>query len=153
MPYVENLEEFDQRMGCEKVYLPNQNRWIYSNGAQSDGNWHQEPPTDPRRLHALKIDFLNAKLRKVRGKYRQDRTAIAAQIEFYDSGAGPAPSKGWEDHLKKLRREIHELESELNRIRFDNPQFTRFFERQEEVTARKQKANQMTSDLRKICGE
>jgi len=52
-----------------------------------------------------------------------------------------------------LRREIHELESELNRIRFDNAQFTRFFERQEEVTARKQKASQMTSDLRKICGE
>jgi hypothetical protein len=57
---IETLGEFRERMDCD--YLIVKNRYLFRNGAQSDGHMHMEPPSDDNSRLLLQREFLQFKL-------------------------------------------------------------------------------------------
>ena len=57
---IESFQEFIARQGVGDPLMV-RNRWLFSNGAQSDGHFsHGDPPDDPTALVRLKLAFVRA---------------------------------------------------------------------------------------------
>ena len=48
MPFIEDYREFSLRQGGKQIAVAG--RYLFPNGAQSDGQSHANPPDDPREL-------------------------------------------------------------------------------------------------------
>jgi len=114
MPYIESIEEFAARQRCSPLAI--RDRYLFPNGAQSDGHNHFEPPNDPAALATLRHEYLTAKLRLKVKRYNADRTAISEQARYHSMGAGPMPQPGWKEYLIKLAEDIEEIRAQLREI-------------------------------------
>lgn len=120
MPYVENLNEFARRQRCKPLFV--NARWLFPNGAQSDGVYHYEPPTDRVELTKLRAEFEQARLDELIADYRQIYTNVKRQLEFHKRGAGPMPAEGWEEALKELSAAIDKQQALVDELRAALPQ-------------------------------
>lgn len=68
----ENIDSFSKRMKAD--YVQTGGRYLFRNGAQSNGTDHIEPPDNPRLLINLQIEFLNAKLQEEEAAYEAATT-------------------------------------------------------------------------------
>ncbi len=115
MPFFEDIHEFTARQGSKPLFVGN--RYLFPNGAQSDGMGnHCDPPDDPGELAQLRFEFVRAKLENAKKRYRDDYTNIKESAEFHKMGAGPGPAPGWESYLKRAAQHIQRLETQLQQI-------------------------------------
>lgn len=85
---TETFEEFAKRMACEYVEIGQ--RFIFANGAMSNGKNHLVPPTDSSALVQLQIEFLNGKLREEEEKKKQSRSPrLECEFEFAERQGCP----------------------------------------------------------------
>lgn len=122
MPFVEDLREFTERMGCECIYA--RGHYLFANGGRSNGLLHRDPPTDTVALLTLQSEFLAAKVKQQERLFQQCKTFIATQSEFHGMGAGPAPpERAFEDleifqkNVLKLRKQLEMTQGRLKRRR------------------------------------
>ncbi|MCG3774703.1 MAG: hypothetical protein JW395_1527 [Nitrospira sp.] len=124
MPYVEDFQEFVQRMGTKPVQVGA--RFVFINGANSDGHLdHREPSNIPAELTHWKHLYSKARLDQLRKEYESTRSNVAIQIQWFHTGAGPMPEPGWREYLKKLRQEIDQLAEIVERLATGLPRYQR----------------------------
>ncbi len=99
MPFIENFQEFKERMGCDCVRT--EKGWIFENGGESDTQIHHDPPDDPAALLTRQVKFLRIKTRKAEEEFQQWQSNIVTQADYARHGAGPPPV---EDELRVLER-------------------------------------------------
>ena len=149
MPYIESLQEFRERQCCTPMLL--RDRYLFPNGAQSDGGYsHIEPPSDPTALARLQHEYTTAKLAQVIKRYNQDREAIATQAQYHAMGAGPLPPDGWQEHLATLAKEIEELQATLDSLTSQLPRVQREAGYDYRRDQQRQAAKQVTAALQKL---
>ena len=111
MPQIEDYSEFCVRMGCPNRWV--KNRWLFKNGAQSDGHYRlTEPPDDKSDLAKLKHEFIVAEITHYEERYRDVQKNVAIQSDYHSKGAGPSPDitmPGWEDYLNEITMKISTL--------------------------------------------
>src|SRR5262245_3771584 len=112
--YVETFQEFVQRRGCQPLQL--RNRWLFPDGAQSNGSDHLDPPADPDQRAKLQHEFASSKLEMLTARYSHIRTTIAEQARWHATGHGPSPDAafpGWRDQLEAMAAEIEDLQRQV----------------------------------------
>jgi hypothetical protein len=119
VPYVENFEEFKQRMGCE--FVVTKRRYLFENGAQSAAGTHSEPPEDPATLVKLKHEYASVKLDRAIKRYNRMKESVAEQLSYHAAGVGPAPPEGFEQYLAGLADEIMALKAEVAELTHQLP--------------------------------
>ena len=111
MPHIEDHNEFTTRMACPNRWC--KNRWLFKNGAQSDGHYRlTEPPEDKSDLAKLKHEFILAEITHYKERYSEVQKNVGIQSEYHMAGAGPSPDvtmPGWEDYLNEITMKISTL--------------------------------------------
>lgn len=137
-----SVGEFAKKQGCKPVWVLD--RWIFPNGAQSDGkNNHMDPPEDPIAVLQLRRLYTRAKLEATIEHYNNDRNAINTQAYYHQLGVGPPPEPGWESHLEKYVAEIEELQAELQKLTDQLPELKQM----EEYLARRAKQRREAAEI------
>jgi len=113
-PAVETLQMFTERQLSQPIKV--NGRYLYSNGATSDGHVHREPPTNADAQLRLRHEYAEASLRVATHHFNNERSAIQEQLRFHQMGAGPLPQPGWETYLKDLAHEIEQLKLREQRL-------------------------------------
>lgn len=77
---MQSFDDFCARHG-QPVQL--RQRYLFPDGAQSNGREHLDPPSDPRALISLQIEYLTAKLAEEEQKAQQARQPyVESESEF-----------------------------------------------------------------------
>ena len=118
MPYFESFSEFQNRMTSDHEFIGG--RQLFRNGAQSDGNVHIDPPTDPVALGKLKREFLTHRLKRATAEFNDMKTYISEQaaMRLRYSNAMP-PRADSVEILKRLQGRIFRLRESLQEIAED----------------------------------
>lgn len=94
MPYIESLDEFKDRMGCEYIrvrrgenFRTGDDAYTYrfANGAVSDGHLHRDPPTDPKQLLTMRRDYLKALLDREERDFKTYKARVLNQASMHAS--------------------------------------------------------------------
>jgi hypothetical protein len=85
---TESYEDFAQRHGGDPVAVAG--RYLFTDGAMSNGHNHIEPPTDPRTLIMLQVEYLTSKLKQEEEEARQaDQPRVEMDFEFAERQGCP----------------------------------------------------------------
>lgn len=122
MPYIESYDEFQARMNCP--FVTTGGRYLFANGAQSNGTDHLEPPADPLELLPLEIEYLAARLKTEERQFNECKRYIITQAQYYALNAGPAPAEEaftdlerFQKNVLATREEIEDKQTTLARLR------------------------------------
>lgn len=118
MPHIEDFAEFSIRMACPVRWA--ESRWVFKNGAQSDGHYGQSlPPEDKSDLTKLKHEIVTAEINYYRNRYSEVQKHVGIQSEYHMAGAGPSPDvtmPGWEKHLNEITMKISTLRGSATKL-------------------------------------
>lgn len=120
MPFYESFDEFKTRMDCDCEFL--QDRWLFRNGATSDGHgYHIEPPThNPPQLKKLKREFLNFRLKKATDAFNDMQNYVAEQSHAHVlCQSAMSPRKDSVDILKRLQGRVLRLRESIKALDTD----------------------------------
>ena len=119
MPQIENHSEFSIRMACPDRWV--KNRWLFKNGAQSDGHYRlTEPPEDPSDLAKLKLEFVTSEIAHYKYEHSELVKYVGIQSEYHMRAAGPSPDTtmpGWEDHLNEIVMKVSVLKGQATKLK------------------------------------
>ena len=118
MPYYESFTEFENRMTADHDFIGG--RHLFRNGAQSDGNVHIDPPTDPVALAKLKREFVTHRLDRTTKEFNDMKTYISEQATMrlrYPNAVPPRADSV--EILKRLQGRIFRLRESLQEIATD----------------------------------
>lgn len=125
---IEEFDDFKQRMARTNIDPEHlfrkpmmvQHRWLFWNGARSDGNErHIEPPDEEIELLKLRVEYVEALLDKAVLRYRTLRHNVAEQAEYHKANAGASPDDqypNWRQELERLGAKVESLSAELRTL-------------------------------------
>lgn len=123
---LELFHEFRERQGCPFIINANGVR-VFVNGATSDGDLrHLDPPSDPKELAAIRLQFFKPKLEAEERAFSNFRQSVVDMAEFkdkYPNSNVPGPPPDADAQLKQGAARISGLKQrvrQLERIIRDN---------------------------------
>ena len=119
MPFYESFDEFKSRMESDCEFI--RNRYLFRNGAQSNGDFaHIEPPANPSELAKLKKEFLKFRLDLAEAEFNDMKTYVEEQaaMKMRYRNAVPPRSDSVEI-LKRIQGRIFRLRESLQAIKSD----------------------------------
>jgi hypothetical protein len=126
-----DFREFQAMQGCDYVQSGRQgsrrtgewvNRWVFANGAWSDGSSHYDPPTDPKQLLQLRREYVQAKLEFECKEFREYKDWCTEQSNLHQQLPLVCPAvpleapdllRAGQARITKLREELAVLEKQL----------------------------------------
>lgn len=128
MPFVENFEEFRQRMGCP--FITTGRRYLFENGGVSDGSIHTDPPEDEFVLLRLRRDYIQHQLTTEVREWKAYKNQQLDQAQLHlryvnlpgaDSHAPDVLRQG-QERITAMRERIAEIDSRLQQTPGQNNQ-------------------------------
>lgn len=125
MPVIlEMFNEFARRQGCPYIVAGRQvshrtgedvSRIVFENGAVSDGYSHFEPPTEPRVLREMRLEYLRAKLKKEEKDFNEFKSYCMEQATFHQEfpKTCPPPPRDAAEQLSAGALRIHSLREQI----------------------------------------
>ena len=117
---VESYQEFAQRHGNDGLSIGKTGWILFSDGAsvlQSDGDFREEPPTDPRELLILRRDYFREALKCAEKDFHRTQTAFADQAALASRSASiPSAPSNAAEILRDLAKVVFGIRGELERI-------------------------------------
>lgn len=119
MPYVENFQEFQRRVGGEPISgeweigpRNHQRGWLFPGGAFSDGNMHVEAPTSKLSLAKMKLQYLQAKEQEWADAFGRVKQA-AYEASKFDGRNVPSINERHIEELAAIRDKVLELRKQM----------------------------------------
>ncbi len=126
-----DFREFQAMQGCDYVMSGRQgsrrtgeyvSRFVFANGAVSDGSSHFDPPTDPRELLVLRREYVRSKLEVECNEFFDYKSWCVEQSHLHQNLPLVCPAvppeapdllRAGQARIVKLREELAVLEKQL----------------------------------------
>ena len=147
---IVTFDEFARNQDCERIWL--HERYLFSNGAESDGNrMHNDPPDDEFDKLYLQQEFVSYKLEKETSafnEFKNDCLNRASMAQRYANLPGPTDDAteqllAGRVRIFKLRKELKAIEERLT----ESPEYKQAEKRRAVATAQRSDQTEMLQKI------
>lgn len=117
MPFYESFDEFRRRIGIDVPYFVVDRKYIFKNGAMSDGRYHADPPTDRTALLRVLVKYYAAKVEYGEDVFRKVQADIGTKGDYARLGAGGGPSEEDIRQLQEFQKYVVDSRADLHKYR------------------------------------